>query len=64
MTELPQEEIEITAAATPAPNPSTMRVQDMTNADDETQADPRLLAISLALVAVVAAAAVIWALLV
>jgi hypothetical protein len=61
VAELPQEEIEITAAATEPPHPPMPPQQDVI---DETQGDPRLLPIALALVALVAAISVLWALLV
>ena len=64
VAELPQEEIEIIAAATPARHPSRTLEHDTVHAYDETQADPRLLPIALALAALVATIAVLWALLV
>jgi len=64
VAELPREEIEISASAIPAPRPPVTLAQDATVADDELPADPRLVPIVLALVAVVAAIAVLWALLI
>jgi len=64
VAELPREEIEISAAGTPALRPPTALDLDVPQADDEMHADPRLLPIALVLVALVAAAAVLWALLV
>jgi len=64
VAELPREEIEISAAATPALRPPTTVDLDVPQADDEMHRDPRLLPIALVLVALVAAAAVLWALLV
>jgi hypothetical protein len=59
VAELPREEIEIPVMPAPAPT-----VQNVTDVDGETPSDPRLLRIAVAIVVLVAALAVLWAMLV